>query len=139
MTGFIAFVVVITVFIAVTIIVCIIHLIHRKKKKALIVISCITTVVIAFCFIFPTSFPYVDSWIIGKSIDEIVTVYGDEYDLGETKSGKVISYPVWKEWTNDGLKTDYYCIYFDKNEKAVRVRTRALYEFGYRCGGVSSY
>lgn len=127
------------VFIIITVIVWLIHLIKHKKKIALIVISGITTAVIAFCLIFPTSFPFVDSWIIGKNLDEIVSVYGDDYDSGKTKAGKMILYPVWKEWTKDGLKTDYYCIYFDKNEKAVRVSNRALYEFGYRCGGVSSY
>jgi len=138
MTRF-ALLVIFAVLVLITVIIWLIYLIKHKKKAALIVISSITTVVIAFCLIFPTSFPFVDSWIIGKSFDEVVDFYGDDYDLGETKAGKVISYPVWKEWTKDGLKTDYYSIYFDKDEKAVRVRTGALYEFGYRCGGVNSY
>ncbi len=134
-----ALLVVFAVFIVITVIVWIIDLIKRKNKVALIIISCLTAFVIAFCLVFPTSFPFVDLWIIGKSLDEVADVYGDDYDVGGTKAGKVILYPVWKKWTSDGLKTDYYCIYFDKNEKAIRVKTRALYEFGYRCGGVSSY
>lgn len=134
-----ALLVVFAVFIVITIIVWIIHLIRHKKKAALAVISCLTVFVISFCVIFPTSFPFVDSWIIGKTLDEIEAVYGDNYELGETKSGNVILYPVWKKWTNEGLQTDYYRIYFDKNEKAVRAGTYVIYELGYRCGGVSSY
>ena len=123
-----ALLIIFAVFIIITIIAWIVQLIKRKKKKAFIVISCITTVVIAFCLVFPTSFPYVDSWIIGKSLDEIVAVYGDNYKEGVTGTyNKAVSYPISGIYHAYPInRAYYYCIYLDSNNIAVRVEKEAL-------------
>lgn len=135
-----AFLAIFAVFIVITVIVWIIHLIKRKKKMALAAVSGLTAVVIAFCLIFPTSFPYVDSWIIGKSLDEIVAVYGDNYIEGATGTyNKAVSYPISGIYHAYPInRAYYYCIYLDSNNIAVRVEKEAL-RAGFRCGGVNSY
>ncbi len=135
-----ALLVVFAVFIVITIIVWIIHLIRHKKKAALAVISCLTVFVVSFCVIFPTSFPFVDSWIIGKTLDEIVSVYGDNYKESITGTySKAVSYPIGGIYQAYPINRTYcYCIYLDSNNVAVRIKKEALRGF-YRCGGVSSY
>lgn len=124
-----ALLVIFVVFIVITAIVWIIHLIKRKKKKALIVISCITTAVIAFCVIFPTRFPFVDSWIVGRSKYEIINVYGEGSFANEITNGSKIGYHLGADPMDFIFNTNScinYCIYFDMDDIAVRVSEESV-------------
>lgn len=53
-----------------------------KKKRRLVVVTLIVTfaaaaLITAYCVLFPTAFPYCDMWIMGKTRDEIIKVYGE--------------------------------------------------------------
>ncbi len=125
------------VFIVITVIVWIIHFIKHKKKAPLAIISCLTVLVISFCVIFPTSFPFVDSAIIGKSKDEIIDMYGEGI-TSELTSGSKMEYFIGVDQIFGGLirndkSHDYYCIYFDNNDIAKRIKVESMYVSGRRC------
>ncbi len=92
----------------------------RGKKKLVIATSVVTLAIItlggSFILIFPHHFPYVDSWIIGKSADEIISVYGEpDYHSDGYKMGYVVG-------TDNGFfgimasnLDEYYYIRFDEN------------------------
>ncbi len=124
-----ALLVIIAVFIAATAIVWIIHLIKRKKKAILVVISSLVVFVTAFCLIFPTSFPFVDSWIVGRSKDEIINVYGEGSFANEITDGSKIGYHLGSDSIDFILNTNScinYCIYFDMDDIAVRVSEESI-------------
>ena len=85
------------------------------KRRKNLVISCSAIIVveilliIAFNLMFPTSYPYVDRWIIGKTEDEIIAVYGEP----DVTHGYRIGYESYKSLLSSG--PEYYYIHFDKN------------------------
>lgn len=117
------------VFIVVTVIVWIIHLIKHKKKIALMVISCLIVFFIAFFIVFPTSFPFVDSWIVGRSKDEIINVYGEGSFANDITNGSKIGYHLGADPMDFIFNTNScinYCIYFNKDDIAVRVSKESV-------------
>lgn len=107
-------------FIAVIVICC---SIPRKKEKliriAAVVMGLCPTVVIIWYLIFPTAYPYVDLWVLGKTEEEIVEVYGEpdyapEHSHGYNEMAYYTRYIIFDP--------DYYIITFDENGKAVDVR-----------------
>ncbi len=71
--------------------------------------------IIAYCVIFPTDFPYADPWVLGKTKEEIIEVYG-EPEYNEDKLAYPTEYGV--------LDMEYYVIEFDKEGRAIRVSER---------------
>jgi len=92
---------------------------HIKNKKIIAVsvatLPVLLAGIIAYCVIFPTDFPYADPWVLGKTKEEIIEVYGEpEYNEDE------LAYP-----TEYGvLDMEYYVIEFDKEGRAIRVSER---------------
>ncbi len=86
----------------------------RKKRITIFTLLIITTIllIVSFYMIFPTHFPYVDTWIYGKTREEIQAVYGEpDYD------GNGLSYIVGPHI----MENLYYCIEFDRSGKAVEI------------------
>lgn len=104
-------------------------------------ITLISVICLTFCIIYykmhPTHYKYNDSWIIGKSLEEIEERYGEtDIEISGTKA-KYIAEPFYTfDDENDTLKgyyvrTDdiilptyqkyYYWIVFDENNIAVAV------------------
>lgn len=124
-----ALLVIFAFFIVVTVIVWIIHLIKHKKKIALMVISCLIVFFIAFFIVFPTSFPFVDSWIVGRSKDEIINVYGEGSFANDITNGSKIGYHLGADPMDFIFNTNScinYCIYFNKDDIAVRVSEESV-------------
>lgn len=90
--------------------------IKRKNKKQITIFSSliITTIllIVSFYIIFPTHFPYVDTWIYGKTSEEIQAVYGEPDYVG-----RGLCYATGSLFG----ETSYYCIEFDRNGKAVEI------------------
>lgn len=109
------FVIGLIVFIALGILVPLIYGIVKKKYWILISEGIIILSIALCCYLFPTKYPYVDPWIIGKTREEIVAVYGQpdgidwgskiSYDLGRDAAGQ--------DWQ--------YFIHFDENGIAIKV------------------
>lgn len=94
----------------------------RKKKKRIIIYAAVITVCIIgsviWCVLFPTAYPYVDLWVLGKTEEEIIEVYG-EPDYNES----------WSDYSELAYYTkyiifdpDYYIITIDEDGKAIDVR-----------------
>lgn len=94
-----------------------------KKRKLVVICSIILVVeillVTAYCIAFPTCFPYCDLWIIGKSREQIIDVYGEPHD----RSGATISYYIGEDssWIMPSHLPQYYYIVFDENGYACEV------------------
>ena len=97
-----------------------IFLVENKKKKnnknviifsSLITITVLLTV--AFYIIFPTHFPYADTWIYGKTSEEIQAVYGEPASVRDDRISYAIGRYFWE--------TNYYCIQLDESGKAVEI------------------
>lgn len=91
-----------------------------KRKKSLAVICGLILfveilIVAAYFVLFPTCFPYVDLYIIGKTKAEITAVYGEPNYKFREKYG----YFIGKDNGFFGLMKSnndfYYYIYFDEN------------------------
>lgn len=86
------------------------------KRRKNLVISCSAIIVveilliIAFNIIFPTSYPYVDKWIKGKTQAEIVSVYGEP----DIIRSPCIGYESYNQLFSP-YREEYYYIYFDEN------------------------
>ncbi len=86
------------------------------KRRKNLVISCSAIIVveilliIAFNIMFPTSYPYVDKWIKGKTQAEIVSVYGEP----DIIRSPCIGYKSYKRLFSP-YREEYYYIYFDEN------------------------
>lgn len=84
-----------------------------KRKKRLVIVCCVIIALellfVAYKIVFPTSYPYVDRWIIGKTEDEIIAVYGEP----DVTHGYRIGYESYKSLLSSG--PEYYYIHFDKN------------------------
>ncbi|MBQ7765454.1 MAG: hypothetical protein IJ397_01270 [Lachnospiraceae bacterium] len=90
--------------------------VKRKSKKKIAIFSSliITTIllVVSFYMIFPTHFPYVDTWIYGKTREEIQAVYG-EPDYDENGLSYIVGPHI--------MENLYYCIEFDRSGRAVEI------------------
>lgn len=87
-----------------------------KKKYWILISEGIVILLIALCcYLFPTEFPYVDPWIIGKTKEEIVAVYGQPDGIDW---GSVISYDLGRD--SYGQDWNYY-IHFNENGVAFKV------------------
>lgn len=96
----------------------VIYGIVKKKRRLVAVVLSVTIAVVglitAYCVLFPTAFPYCDMWIIGKTRDEIIEVYGEpdgpkfSYYLGEDNGFFGVM---------DSSDSFYYYISFDSYDK----------------------
>lgn len=96
----------------------------RKRKYWLLIIEAAVICSVAlFLFLFPTQFPYVDQWIMGKTKEEIVSVYGQPD--GNWNSDGMISYDLGSDRGFFGVMSGYdhlyYYIYFDIDGLAHKV------------------
>lgn len=88
-----------------------------RKKEALIRIAavimgiCITGA-ITWCALFPTAYPYVDLWVLGKTEEQIIEVYGEP----EYNDYRGLAYYTWSF-----IDPNYYVIEFNENGKACNV------------------
>lgn len=97
----------------------------KRKKKLTVIWSIILAVEIlliaAYYVLFPTCFPYVDLYTLGKSREEIIAAYGEP----EYKSEYRYGYFVRKDNGFFGIMDSnlgvYYYIHFDKNGVAESV------------------
>lgn len=97
----------------------------KKKRKIAVISASILVFSIAitasYAFLFPTSFPYADPFIYGKSKAEIVRTYGEP----EINNERKIGYFIGKE--NKGIDPSYldlyYYIYFDESGFAVEINS----------------
>ena len=97
--------------------------INRKKKKRVLVSAvvmglCLAATIIWY-ILFPTAYPYMDLWVLGKTEEQIIAKYG-EPDYGSEKA-----------WQHDEMAyytryiifdPEYYVITFDEEGKAIDVR-----------------
>lgn len=99
-----------------------------KKKKRLVIVTSIVSLLAVFIglgynLLFHTRFPYVDSWIIGNSKENIIKVYGEP----EVNGDKIIWYFIGKDngFLGTGLmdSTDryYYRIWLYENGQAYKI------------------
>ena len=65
---------------------------------------------IIWYILFPTAFPYVDLWILGKTEEEIIEVYGEpRFEPEESHGGNKMAY-----YTRTIIfEPDYYMIIFE--------------------------
>ena len=94
-----------------------------KKKYWLLIAECVVVLcIILCCYLCPTRFPYMDPWIMGKTRDQIVALYGEPtgYD-----SDGMIAYDLGPDRGFFGIMSDahhwYYYIHFDSNGRAYKV------------------
>lgn len=90
----------------------------KGKRGILKIITAVTTlfaiVAIAFNILFPTAFPYVDWWILGKTQAEVVEVYKEDGFSTGRSSFYDIPYPLW---------SGYYCIDYNEDGRAYYMET----------------
>ena len=96
-----------------------------KKKYWLIIIPFVLAGCIAlYCYLFPTRFPYADPWIMGKTQDQIIALYGEPTGKGWVSEG-CIAYDLGKDngffGVMDSPNHIYYYIYFDAEGRAYKV------------------
>lgn len=97
--------------------------IPRKKEKlirvAAVIMGLCPTAVMIWYLIFPTAYPYVDLWVLGKTEEEIIEVYGEpRYEPEQSDRGNKMAYYTRTIF----LDPEYYIITFDENGKAVYMR-----------------
>ncbi len=107
-------------FVAVIVICCSIR--HKKEKLirvAAVIMGLCPTIAIIWYLLFPTAFPYVDLWVLGKTEEQIMEVYGEpSFDTDEAHGHNEMAYYTRYIF----LDPEYYVITFDENGKAVDVR-----------------
>lgn len=93
----------------------------RHKRKVLEKLGLTGAVLSAIAgvlsfIIFPTAFPYVDTWVLGKTKEEIIAVYGEpSYD--DHDQHKIAYYTRYIM-----MDPEYYVITFDKDGCAIEVK-----------------
>ncbi len=90
------------------------HSISRKREKlirvAAVIIGLCPTIVMMWYLIFPTAYPYVDLWILGKTEEEIIEVYGEpRFEPEESDRGNKMAYYTRTIF----LDPEYYMIIFE--------------------------
>lgn len=97
-----------------------------KKKYWVLITEAVVILCVVLClYLFPTRFPYADPWIMGKTKEQIVAVYGQP--TGYNGDG-MISYILGKDggvWGTGlmGSNNDiHYYIYFDENGEAYKIQ-----------------
>jgi len=97
--------------------------IARKKKKWAVVSAVIMglTIVptITWCILFPTAYPYMDLWVLGKTEEQIVEKYG-EPDYGTDQDWQHDEIAYYTRYIF--LDPEYYVITFNEEGKAIYVR-----------------
>ena len=95
----------------------------KRQYWILLIESALIACIVLFVYVFPTRFPYVDQWIVGKTKDEIVSVYGQPD--GRWNSEGMISYDLGPDRGFLGLMCGYehlyYYVYFGDNGLAYKV------------------
>lgn len=109
-------------FLAITFLILLCCMASRRKKAAaifaVVMMVCIIGAV-TWCVLFPTAYPYVDLWVLGKTEEEIIARYGEpRFEQWESPDGNQIAYYTKYIF----LDPDYYIITFDEEGKAVDVK-----------------
>ncbi len=108
--------------IAIAFLIPLIYGIVKRKYWLIIAEGIVVLCIVLFFYLFPTQFPYMDNWIIGKTREEIVNLYGEPtgYDWDS-----MIAYDLGPDRGFFGIMSDahhwYYYIHFDANGVACKV------------------
>ena len=97
-----------------------------KKQYAILIAEAVVILCAVLClYLFPTRFPYADPWIMGKTKEQIVAVYGEPTGYDEER---MISYILGKDrgvlgtGLMDSNNDIHYYIYFDENGEAYKIQ-----------------
>ena len=107
------------VFLSVTVL---IYALFAKKYRLILAAVTVALCLVGARLLFPDHFPYCDVWILGKTRQEIISLYGEPtgYD-----SSYMISYDLGPDCGFLGIMTSHmdvhYYIYFDENGKACKL------------------
>lgn len=116
------FIIGILVIAAIVLIVPVVYGIVKRKWAVIIVEGAILALFGLGCMLFPTRFPYMDPWILGKDRETITALYGEPtgYD-----TSYMIGYDLGPDRGFLGVmssgQNDYYYIYFDKDGLACKI------------------
>ena len=116
------FIIDILILVAVALLVPVIYAIATRRWVVILVEVAILAVIAIGCMLFPTQFPYMDGWIMGKDRETIVSLYGqpDGYDA----SG-MIAYDLGPDRGFLGVMSsgqhNYYYIHFDGEGRACKI------------------
>ena len=108
--------------IALTVIAPAVYAIATKKWAVLMVEAALLLLIVIGCRVFPTQFPYMDGWIMGKDRETVTKLYGqpDGYD-----EAGVIAYDLGPDRGFFGVMSSgqhiYYYIHFDAEGKAYQI------------------
>ena len=95
----------------------------KRKYWILLIEGVLICCIVLFIYLFPSRFPYVDQWIIGRSKEEIVSVYGQPD--GRWNSEAMISYDLGADRGFMGIMSGcdhlYYYVYFNADGLACKV------------------
>ena len=99
-----------------------------KKKYWVMSIPVVIALVVALCvYLFPTRYPYMDPWIMGKTQDQIIALYGEPEGEGWV-SEKSMGYDLGEDNGFFGVMSSpnhlYYVISFDENGRACNIYVR---------------
>ena len=116
------FVISLLVLAAIALIIPIVYAIVKKKWAVIVVEAALLLLISIGCWVFPTRFPYMDGWILGKDRETVVALYGEPDGYDEKH---MIAYDLGPDRGFLGVMSsgshNYYYIYFDGDGKACRI------------------
>lgn len=116
------FIIGILVFVVIMLLAPVVYAIVTRKWAVIVVETAILAVIVLGCAVFPTQFPYMDAWIVGKDRETITALYGqpDGYD-----ESYMIAYDLGPDRGFLGVMEsgshNYYYIHFDGDGQACKV------------------
>lgn len=95
----------------------------KKKYWILIAEAAVVLCIVLCCCLFPTQFPYMDHWIMGKTREQIVALYGEP--TGRWNSDGMICYDLGMDPGFLGSMSSgdhlYYYIHFNSDGVAYEI------------------
>ena len=95
----------------------------KRKYWVLLIEGILIGCIVLFIYLVPTRFPYVDRWIVGKTKEEIVSIYGQPD--GRWNSDSMMSYDLGPDRGFLGIMSGYdhlyYYVYFDCDGLAYKI------------------
>lgn len=111
-------------FAALAVVAPVVYAIVTKKWAVLAIEAALLCVIFIGCKVFPTQFPYMDGWIIGKDRQTILKLYGQPDGDGYVTNYE-IAYDLGPDRGFFGIMSshqhNYYYIRFDAEGKACQV------------------
>lgn len=100
----------------------IVYAIVTKKWAVIVVEAALLLLIAVGTQVFPTRFPYMDGWILGKDRETVTALYGEPDGYDEKH---MIAYDLGPDRGFLGAMSsgshNYYYIYFDGSGKAYRI------------------